>query len=203
MIKIFSSGKKVYLLSHHDAFEPNPASIVLSISSDTEIRDFYNELIGNDSIKEVFFLHPDEELLFKWFKSMFKVVEAAGGLVKNKKGEYLFIFRNGKWDIPKGKIEKGEGIETAALREVEEECGIGKLKIIKVLPTTYHTYPHKDTIVLKPTYWFGMSSDDTSVLKPQTEEGITEVRWIAPEDIGMVYGNTYESIIDIVSSIKA
>lgn len=188
-------------MSSQKTFEPRPGSILLNISSPKEMSDFYHELIRNREVDEISFYNDDEAFLFDCFKAMFKLIEAAGGVVRNKKGEYLFIFRKGKWDLPKGKIEKDETPELGALREVEEECGIGGLRIIRALPPTYHTYFIKETPVLKPTYWFSMSSDDASVLKPQLEEGITEVRWIAPVDFDRVRDNSYDSIRDVIRDL--
>ena len=135
------------------------------------------------------------------FSLPYKVIEAAGGLVKNKKGEYLFIFRNGKWDLPKGKIEKGEGIKSAGIREVEEECGITKLKIVKELESTYHIYHQDEKAILKRTYWFEMLCEDESKLVPQTEEGITDVKWLSKKDLQQVNDNTYDSIKGVMKSI--
>lgn len=202
MVKVFSSGKIVYLVSNYDRFEPNPASLYITVASRKELTDFYQDVMTCKEVNEIWFCYENVELLLEWFSSMYKVVAAAGGLVKNENGAFLFIFRNGKWDLPKGKIEKGETIEVAAVREVEEECGIGKLRIVKQLNPTYHTYLLKEQQVLKPTYWFEMTSSDTTALVPQTEEGITEVRWIAIKDLGVVRDNTYESILDVIAHLR-
>lgn len=201
MVKIFSSGKIVRLINNYSLFKPQPGFILLAVSSAEELAGFYEKLIVSKDITGLFFYNEREDQLFNWFKSLFKIVEAAGGLVKNKNGEYLFIFRNGKWDLPKGKIEKGEGTEPAAIREVEEECGIGGLSITKELEPTYHTYVLNEKPVLKPTYWFEMDCSDTAKLVPQTEEGITDVRWISIKDLKMVRENTYESILDVISGL--
>jgi len=202
MIKIFSAGKIVRLMNSHELFEPQPGSIFVNVSSAVEMQDFYRELIQNKDVNEIAFYNPDEDFLLQSFKSMFKLVEAAGGLVKNDKGEYLFIFRKGKWDLPKGKIEKDEPVEIAAIREVEEECGISDLKLTGETAITYHTYFIRETPVLKPTYWYYMRSSDTSELKPQLEEGITEVRWLSPDEFDIVRANSYESIRDLIEEMK-
>jgi 8-oxo-dGTP pyrophosphatase MutT (NUDIX family) len=108
------------------------------------------------------------------------------------------IYRNGKWDLPKGKLEKGETPEIAALREVQEECGLSNLKIKGKLSPTYHTYIEKGQPILKKTWWYEMIGDDRRKLKPQTEEGITQVAWL--DDIGVYNAlkNTYASIVDVV-----
>ncbi|MBP6427635.1 MAG: NUDIX domain-containing protein [Bacteroidia bacterium] len=141
---------------------------------------------------------PDES--WKRFISKYILIEAAGGLVKNKEGKFLFIFRNGKWDLPKGKAEYDETPEMTALREVEEECGLKNLKIEKVLTKTFHTYKEKGKLILKKTHWYLMTIDEDQKLIPQTEEGITEVKWVAENRIEReVLVNTYASIKGIFS----
>lgn len=155
----------------------------------------------NDVIKKLYLLDPNMDNLWNSFKSTHKVIEAAGGLVKNSKGEMLFIFRNGKWDLPKGKFELGETPKDAAKREVAEECGIKNISIVKEFQTTYHTYKEDNDRFLKKTYWFEMLSDDT-VLKPQTSEGITEVKWIRKNELNNVLQNTYKSIQQIITGLN-
>lgn len=137
---------------------------------------------------------------WKNFKANYQVIEAAGGLVKNNKGEWLFINRNGMWDLPKGKLEIGESIEKCAVREVAEECGIDEPRIIKSLKTTYHTYSLKGQRILKPTYWFLMNSEDSSELIPQTEEGITEVIWVSTQKAKELAEDSFASIKEVLNS---
>ena len=121
---------------------------------------------------------------FKAFEKAFRIVKAGGGLVKNSKGEYLLIFRRGKWDLPKGKIDNGETMEACALREVQEETGVSDLKIIRKLPETYHLFVNSSNeIILKKCYWFEMETTDESPLKPQLEEEILEAVWLPKEKI--------------------
>lgn len=133
------------------------------------------------------------------FSSNYKLVEAAGGLVENEDGNWLFIYRNEMWDLPKGKLEKGESIEKCAVREVAEECGIEEPTIVKPLSTTYHTYSLKGKRILKPTYWFLMKSSDNSALEPQTEEGITEVKWVSTNEAKMLSESSFGSIKQVVT----
>jgi ADP-ribose pyrophosphatase YjhB (NUDIX family) len=201
MIKVFCPDKIIYLLNDQQFFKTKERTIFATIQSEEEMRLIYNELITKNNLNEIYFFNESIEQLFRYFSSMFRTIEAAGGLVKNEKGEWLFIFRNGKWDLPKGKIEKNESIETAAIREVEEECGITDLTIIKELPATYHTYSLEEKNILKRTYWFEMTCKDRSELIPQLEEGITEVKWLSKNDLKQVYENTYESVKEVVSVI--
>ena len=119
---------------------------------------------------------------------------AGGGKVYNQKNEILFIFRNGKWDLPKGKAEAKETINQTALREVEEETGISGLSIIKPLDITYHVFKRMDQFYIKITYWFKMNSDYEGVLIPQEKEGITKVKWISESKLTKVLNNSYANI---------
>lgn len=142
----------------------------------------------------------DEELLKKSFPDH-KYVEAGGGLVFQN-GKYLFIRRHDKWDIPKGKLEKGESIERCAEREVEEECNVHNVKIDKKLCDTWHTYEQKGKLWLKKTYWYLMSADEMTDLTPQTEEGITEVRMFTEDEFDEIRQDTYLSIIDVLDALE-
>ncbi len=128
------------------------------------------------------------------FQENFRVIEAAGGKVYNSKSEILFIYRFDKWDLPKGHIEKGEKREVAAVREVEEECGIEGLSVVKRLETTYHAFSYNEELRLKVTYWFEMKTEFEGELIPQTEEGITNVCFKNSLDIDLALKNTYPNI---------
>ncbi|TVR80884.1 MAG: NUDIX domain-containing protein [Chitinophagaceae bacterium] len=127
-------------------------------------------------------------------KELFKVIEAAGGLVKNSKDEILLIFRLGCWDLPKGKIDPGETDRDAAIREVEEETG-AKIKNLKQLfATTYHTYRLNGDLILKKSLWYLMEAEDLEELIPQTAENIDVACWCPPEKIQEKYNNMYPSV---------
>lgn len=128
------------------------------------------------------------------FQSNFKSQKAAGGKVLNANNEVLFIYRFNKWDLPKGKLEKGESISACAIREVEEECGITNLQIIKPLESTYHIYREKGKTILKTTYWFLMHTDFVDELTPQSEEGIEQVVFKNEAEVMLALENTYENI---------
>ncbi len=142
--------------------------------------------------------HSDLEYLFTEFKKSFEVVFAAGGLVIKNQREILCIFRNRRWDLPKGKMEEGESTEETALREVEEECGIGKLSIIKPLQTTYHIFYENSKNKLKITQWFLMNTEDHSQPKPQREEGITLAQYIPIQTIADLYDNMYANVSALI-----
>ena len=138
---------------------------------------------------------------WRFFCSNYKLVEAAGGLVYNDKNQLLMIFRNGKWDLPKGKLEIGEDIESCSIREVEEECGIKGLQITERISDTYHTYELKGERILKRTYWFKMKTNFEGELTPQKEEGIISAEWISKKRIPEILENAYENIKGIVAEV--
>jgi 8-oxo-dGTP pyrophosphatase MutT (NUDIX family) len=137
--------------------------------------------------------------LWKTFRVYFKEVYAAGGLVKHTSGRYLFIEKKGRLDLPKGHIEKGEDPETCAIREVNEECGLSGHKIVKPISPSYHTYTWEDISYLKKTSWFLMHYDGEMITEPQTEEGITKVEWLLPEELNPVKSNAWLSLMDIIN----
>jgi len=134
--------------------------------------------------------------LIEHLKDQFKIVKAAGGLVL-KEGKILMIYRLGVWDLPKGKLDKQEKVEAGALREVEEECSI-QVEVIGKLPKTWHSYAYKGKKILKKTSWFVMNCTDDSLIKPQAEEFIEEVRWMTPEEVTEVLPKAYTSIAFIM-----
>lgn len=151
--------------------------------------------------REIHLQCPDVEASWQSFCEQFEFVQAAGGLVTREDGKMMFIFRNGKWDLPKGKVELGESLEEGALREVEEECGISQLTLGELLITTWHTYIQKGEQMLKATAWYKMLYHGNTTPKPQLEEGITEVRWLSKEETDIVKANTYPSVLDVLAAI--
>jgi 8-oxo-dGTP pyrophosphatase MutT (NUDIX family) len=159
-----------------------------------ELISLYQKLTRIDSL---YIFHSDIDELREAFKQCFILIEAAGGLVRNSQGDFLMIYRRDKWDLPKGKLHKKESPESAAIREVGEECGILDLQIESPLLSTYHTYPYKDGIALKKTTWFEMVYTGDSKLKPQREEDITEVKWIPASQLAPYLVHSYPSVRDV------
>jgi 8-oxo-dGTP pyrophosphatase MutT (NUDIX family) len=173
----------------------------LFIESDFDLLNYKNTIISEiihklteGSITGIILLCADLQEAWRDFKSHFKVIIASGGLVINEQLEFLFIFRGGKWDLPKGRIEKGEQIKQAALREVKEECGISKLKLGDFLITTYHIFFQNNQKRLKETHWFQMETTTKEVLIPQLEEGITIAIFKNKEDSVRALDNSYGNI---------
>jgi len=191
-------NQKVILLTES---EPILTANYQKIDSQTfDLKIIYTWILAHKS--DLFYvLCKDAKAFLKQVKQSVTVIEAAGGLVKNENRDLLFIYRNDKWDLPKGKIEKGETIREAAVREVEEECNIVVNKLGKKICKTYHVYIYKDEVVLKKTHWYKMKAKGQNKLKPQKEEGITDVRWFKPNDIDAILANTFPSILDVLAAM--
>ncbi len=150
--------------------------------------------LSKKNISSIRIIGKDKEKLLKKFLKLLPKIIAAGGKVLNQKGEILFIFRNNKWDLPKGKAEYNESIADTAIREVKEETGVTKLVITKPLEITYHIFKKNNTFRLKVTYWFEMKSMADNQLIPQVEEGITKVEWINNSEIDKIKKKCYANI---------
>ncbi len=165
------------------------------------ISSIWKKFKKNGKQKKIYITGNAKKIL-KELINQFNLVKAGGGLVKNKKGEYLLIFRNKKWDLPKGKLDKGETIKDCAKREVEEECGVKGLKIVSPLNETFHIYSLQGKLNIKHTRWFEMSYSGNGSTKPQKEEGIAKAIWINKKQIEKLKKNMYPSIVDILTNKK-
>ena len=190
MYKVFVNEKELFISNSEKSIEKN------LIFEDTKTFEMGIDILQNTSCTAVNIYSENTEYLWEKFKNSIITIEAAGGIVKNIEEEILFIKRIGKWDLPKGKIEKGETTENAALREVEEETGISNLKIVDFITETYHIYVDRNLQnILKITHWFSMNYTGNELLIPQIEEGISEVAWKKEEDIvKTVYPKTFKNI---------
>jgi ADP-ribose pyrophosphatase YjhB (NUDIX family) len=202
-IKIFFDAKPLFLCDAIDeVIEPfvhhDDAIFIDELNSHT-IKAMIHEM-GLPQIKAGVFFHPDLEELKKAFFKKFTLVTAAGGLVQNEKKEFLLIYRRGKWDLPKGKLDKGEKLETCALREVEEETGLKEVKIIAPLSVTYHTYHEGTKFILKTSHWYKMKVKGKQELIPQTEEDIQEIKWVTAEEIPDLMKNSYPLIAELLAA---
>lgn len=202
MYKVFVNDKVICFTNTQENINLFSNVLVLHFYQE-EITPFILEVLAEDTRNEaVLILVDDCEEAFLNFKKYFKLIQAAGGIVSNSKGEKLFIYRLDKWDLPKGKLEKNESIEECAIREVEEECGINSLTIKQKLEDTYHIYIHKDELILKQTFWYMMATSYEGNLMPQKEENITKAEWLTNDEIlEKVSKNTYSSIWSLIESI--
>ncbi len=166
-----------------------------------DLKIIYTWIVAHKS--DYFYLLCDDAKAFmKTITKSLTLIEAAGGVVKSRDGKYLFIYRNDKWDLPKGKIERGEKTKVAAVREVEEECGITVSKLGDKICKTYHAYISREEVVLKKTHWYKMKYRGNEKLKPQKEEGITDVRWFNRKDTDTIVSNTFPSIMDVLAKLE-
>ena len=198
MYKIFQENKAlVFPKIEGDALKFDATSQESDRYDADLLCNFLPEWLDERDPGDTFIHEVGEGAVALALKETFRMAPAAGGVVV-KDGKFVSIVRKGIPDLPKGHIEKGETPEVAALREVEEETGIGKLHIIKELPSTWHCYLEHDEWTLKRTYWYLMESKETIQPKPQTEEGITEIKLIGNEEIEDFLKNTFRSISEIL-----
>jgi 8-oxo-dGTP pyrophosphatase MutT (NUDIX family) len=143
---------------------------------------------------------PDLSSRDQWLNENFVNIHAAGGLVFNNTEQMLFIFRRGKWDLPKGKMEPGESPQETAVREIEEETGATGLSLIKPITQTFHLYEEKNEVVLKTSHWFLIHCQQSENLKPQLEEDITEIQWFAANELHIPLSNTFANIQQVIQA---
>jgi 8-oxo-dGTP pyrophosphatase MutT (NUDIX family) len=192
--KIFYNDRVIILTGKiTKSFEKNEG-LFYKYKKKEELLEIVNAFENFSDIDTLYILHNNVDALLEQIKSGYTIVEAAGGLIRRNDGKLLAIFRRGKWDLPKGKVEKGEFYQQTALREVKEECGLSNIEVIKKLPDTYHTYIEKGNKILKRTIWYEMLLKGDEQPIPQTEEDITDIRWFDYQTIGEVMKNTYESL---------
>ena len=181
---------------------PKGVEAYQQIDSETfDLKIIYTWILAHKSAL-FYVLCDDAKAYLKQVKKSTAVIKAAGGLVKNERGQLLFIYRNDKWDLPKGKIEKDETVKQAAVREVEEECSIVVDKLGEKICKTYHCYVSRGEVVLKKTWWYKMKCKGQNKLKPQKEEGITDVRWFNKDDVTEILNNTFPSITEVLETVK-
>ena len=195
MYKVFIENRAIIFTD----IKPKRKNIFLLKSNDLQsiVEDLIPKIENTTSDLDIYVYSEEIEKEFERLFFDFDKIEAAGGIVK-RKNRFLFIKRNGFWDIPKGKLELNESIETCAIREIEEECGLINPEIIESICTTYHTYEYKGKPTIKKTYWFSLIYEGDKKLNPQEEEGITHVKWMKKHKIEKIRENTFASIIDVL-----
>jgi ADP-ribose pyrophosphatase YjhB (NUDIX family) len=202
-IKIYFDDRPLFLCDDVDAsLQPyihHDDAVFIDELNTPAINSMIHEMQQPKVHAGVYFNSNLQELKKAFFKK-FTIVNAAGGFVLNEKNEVLMMFRRGKWDLPKGKLDKGERLRQCAVREVEEECNVSGLKITAPLTVTYHTYRHKGRIVLKETRWYRLSCSRWKNAKPQTEEDILEVKWMTRAQVRKAMKNSYASVRFLVEA---
>ena len=202
MYKIYINDSPLYLLKRdllNEVMKEEPDGLVIEYQNKPRNLFNYIDLLEKSEERKVVIFHAkDFDQLVNEFAALYKIVEAAGGLVFNNLNQLLVIFRRGRWDLPKGKMESGETKEQTAEREVMEETGITTLTLGRYIDRTYHTYRNRKGIrCIKKSYWYEMNTDDM-VLKPEIEEDIEEANWVEVKPFLNNEKLIYPNIRDII-----
>ena len=180
----------------------DPNSVEFHIGEHISIHTLVDMFEASESLSRIYIPTDNVEWMYRRVCAEFKEVDAAGGLVSNKRGDYLLIRRGGLWDLPKGHREEGEDIRLTALREVQEETGVDKLKLRDLICITDHCYLRNETWNLKNTWWYDMLYTDPVNLTPQTEEDISKAAWVARSSLPPFLKNSFPSIIEVFREAK-
>jgi len=198
MYQIYINNRVILLSDDYKKYSVQKYRLFYKYNEASGLSEAIISFINSDNTPSLFVYHANMLELWSEFRKIFRVIEAAGGLVWNKEGRFLVIKRFGIWDLPKGKKNIEESTELCALREVSEECGIREPELKNLLGITYHIYFLKNKPVLKETNWFEMFYNGHDQLTPQIEENITEACWFKPDEISVITKNIYPSIMDIL-----
>jgi 8-oxo-dGTP pyrophosphatase MutT (NUDIX family) len=190
-------NESALILTHFN--EPVSDSVQTIDIQGFDLKILFQQIVKNNLSKTYLLQTENPKATFEQIKKSVKVIKAAGGLVKNTASDYLFIKRLGKWDLPKGKVEDGEKMKEAAIREVSEECGIKVTFLGMKIQSTYHVYILREECILKKTNWYRMYVNTVPDLIPQTEESITEAKWFSINELDIVRSNTYPLIKDLIA----
>ena len=202
MHKIYFEKRCIIICTPQDQALADPNAIQFSLGEGSGIHDLTTMIEQSDALLRIYIPTPDTDATYKKVCAEFKEVNAGGGLVSNRRGDYLLINRNGYWDLPKGHQEQGEDIRTTALREVQEETGVDKLVLRDLICITDHCYRRDGIWHLKHTWWFDMLYSDPADLTPQREEDITKAAWVAKSSLPPFLTKTYPSIAEVFKEAK-
>lgn len=200
--KIHINDLEIYLVQYTEPFKLYPTNDLPFMVVDLTSTDKLDKLLHSLEIRivksNVLITSKNLDKVRDRLLGLFNLIVAGGGLVVNERDEILMIYRKGKWDLPKGKIEKKEKKKDGALREVEEETGIKVLGIKEKITKTYHTYNLNHKRILKETHWYLMDAEAEQEFVPQASEGIEEVRWVKKKDLTEYLPNCYNSIREVI-----
>lgn len=202
MRKVFFEKRCIIICSPDDPALSDPNAIQFRIGNKPEIHTLIGMVENSDTLQRICIPTDDIEGTYRCICEEFVEVNAGGGLVSNKRGDYLLISRNGLWDLPKGHQDPGEPIEITALREVQEETGIDDLELKDLICITDHCYRRDGRWFLKHTWWYGMLYTDPTDLTPQREEDIAKAAWVAKSSLPPYLTNTYPSIVEVFREAK-
>jgi len=202
-ITVYFGNKPVFLCEKKepaiDVYFHNSDTILLEDCSPPALQSLLQK-IEKEEAKAGIIINSDLGELFENFSLAFSVITAGGGVVQNNHQEVLLIFRKGRWDLPKGKLDEGESIEECAVREVCEETGLNHVEITEKLPDTFHTYSESGKKILKKSVWYKMAAEDNQILKPQLEEDITDLKWVPLQELNRYLDITYPSVRDVLQN---
>ena len=202
MHKIYFEKRCIIICSPDDPALSDPNALQFRIGDSADIQTLVEMAEASASLHRVFVPTADVEDTYRKICAEFKEVNAGGGLVSNRRGDFLLISRNGLWDLPKGHQDPGEDIETTAIREVSEETGIYELELRELICITDHCYRRDGIWHLKHTWWYDMLYTDPIDLTPQREEDITKAAWVAKSSLPAFLINTYPSIAEVFREAK-
>ena len=202
MRKVFFEKRCIIICSPDDPALSDPNAIMFSLGENIDIHTLISMVETSDSLQRTCIPTDDIEDTYKKICNEFIEVNAGGGLVSNRRGDFLLISRNGLWDLPKGHQDPGEPIEVTALREVQEETGINELELRDLICITDHCYRRDGIWHLKHTWWYNMLYTDPSDLTPQREEDIAKAAWVARSSLPPFLLNTYPSIAEVFREAK-
>ena len=202
MHKIYFEKRCIIICSENDPALSDPNAIIFRPSDAFALHSLIDMFEASGSLDRICIESQDEEATYRRICEEFLEVNAGGGLVSNRRGDYLLISRNGMWDLPKGHQDPGEEIETTALREVQEETGIEDLELRDLICVTDHCYLRNGKWHLKHTWWYDMLYTDPTDLTPQLEEDISKAAWVARSSLPSFLLNTYPSIIEVFREAK-
>jgi ADP-ribose pyrophosphatase YjhB (NUDIX family) len=203
MIKLFFNDRLLALSDKWGECGADVRAIAYKVTKKSDIEKALGFFLQQEQIPALYFVTDDVPETWTHVRSLFEPRVAAGGWVVNPAGEVLMIFRNRRWDLPKGHREAGESLEATALREVAEECGLGGLQLRRFLTTTYHLYAEESRMYLKSTDWFAMDYNGTEEPVPQTAEGISHVEWIPAARLPDVLSSGYASLSEVFRAYQA
>lgn len=197
MHKIYIEKRCIIICPPDEQSLSDPNAILYNIGTSADVHTLVGLFETSDSLAKVYIPTDDIEDTYSKICAEFIEVNAGGGLVSNRRGDFLLISRNGMWDLPKGHQDPGEDISVTALREVQEETGIDELELRSLICITDHCYIRDGKWHLKHTWWYDMLYTDPTDLTPQTEEDISKAAWVAKSSLPPFLLNTYPSIIEV------
>lgn len=202
MHRIYFEKRCIIICTPDDQHLSDPNSVEFHMGDRVDIHTLVDMFEASESLSRILIPTEDTEWMYRKLCAEFREVDAAGGLVSNRRGDYLLINRNGLWDLPKGHREKGEDIRVTAMREVQEETGVDQLELRDLICVTDHCYFRDNVWHLKHTWWYDMLYTNPVDLTPQREEDITKAAWVAKSSLPPFLKNTFPSIVEVFREAK-